>query len=73
MANSTLTHTAPQAKDFSVIERRSLLAHGIRIVGATAIPAFDGDVYFSGRAYMLDIGGCSCLRSYAEVRAMAGT
>lgn len=66
-----LTHIAPQAKDFSAAERRALLARGIRIVSTTAVPAFDGDLYFSGRAYMLDIGGCGCLRSYMEVCAIA--
>lgn len=67
-----LTHTAPQACDFSASTRRALLSKGIAIVGTQAVPAFDGDRYFSGRAYMLAINGCGCLRSFREVLTLAG-
>lgn len=66
-----LNHPHFSAKDFSAAERRALLKRGIRIVGSTAVPAFEGDRYFSGRAYMLDIEGKGCLRGYMEVCAIA--
>lgn len=65
-------HPHFSAQDFSAAERRALLRKGIAIVGSQAVPAFDGDRYFSGRAYMLDIEGKGCLRSYREVLALAG-
>lgn len=68
---AALTHTAPRARDFSAVTRRALLRKGIRIVGAQAVPAFDGDRYFSGVAYMLDINGCGCLRRFSEVLELA--
>ena len=69
---TTFTHTAPQARDFSAATRRALLKARIRIVGATAAPAFEGDAYNTGTAYMLDIDGKGCLRTFREVLKLAG-
>lgn len=65
------THTAPQARDFSAATRKALAVRNIAIVGAQAVPAFEGDAYFSGTAYMLSIAGVGCLRSFYEVLALA--
>jgi hypothetical protein len=65
-----LTHTAPQARDFSAATRRALLARGIRIVGVQAVPADDSDRYFSATAYCLDDNGTHRLRRHAEVFAL---
>jgi len=42
MAN--LTHTAPQARDFSATERKALLRKGIAIIGGSVIDTAAGAV-----------------------------
>ena len=67
-----LTHTAPQARDFSAATRRALLAAGVAIIGVQAAPAFEGDAYFTGTAYAVSDNGTHRLLSHREVRALAG-
>lgn len=55
-------------KDFSKAERAGLRRQGLTIVGTQAIPAYDGDMYFSGRGYLLSDGR---LLSYFEVVSAA--
>lgn len=58
-------------RDFSAKTRKALAARNIAIVGIQAVPAFEGDVYFTGTAYMLTINGVGCLRSFREVLTLA--
>ena len=60
-------------RNFSTKTVKALAAKGIAIVGAQAVPAFEGDVYFSGVAYMLDDNGTGRLRTFTEVLAIAAS
>jgi hypothetical protein len=52
------------AKDFSKKTLSQLANKGISILGSTAIPAFEGDKYFSGVAYQLAYNGTGFIRNY---------
>ena len=58
-------------RNFSTKTVKALAAKGIAIVGSQAVAAFEGDVYFSGVAYMLDDNGTGRLRTFTEVLALA--
>ena len=45
------------SKDFSKKVISQLAKKGVTIVGATAVPAFDGDTCFSATAYILNAKG----------------
>lgn len=68
-----LTHTAPQARDFSARERRALLRKGIAIIGVSYLPdAASVFPYVNGETgYCLNDNGTHRVRSYAEVVALA--
>lgn len=59
------------SKDFSKKVNAALSSKGISVVGATAVPAFEGDKYFTGIAYTLVWNGISFLRSYQDVQVLA--
>ena len=59
------------ARDFSAAVRKALAVRGITIVGAQAAPAFEGDVYFSGTAYVLNDNGTHRVRTFSQVLALA--
>ena len=59
-------------RDFSRKTLRALAKKDIEIVGSVAVPAFEGDPYFSGVAYQLvQDDECSFIRSFADVLALA--
>lgn len=58
-------------RDFSVKARKALAARNIAIVGIQAVSAFEGDLYCSGTAYVLNVNGTACLRTFREVLALA--
>lgn len=62
-------------RDFSVAVNRQLAARGFVIVGIQAVPAYEGDVYFSGTAYRLidTSADGSFVRTYAQVKSLAET
>ena len=67
--------TCPFSRDFSRKTRSQLAKRGFSITGATAIPAFEGDVYSTGTAYCLidaAVNGEFWLR-FREVLALAET
>lgn len=60
-------------KDFDRKVIAALRRKGIKVIGTVAIPAFEGDTTFSGRAYRLDDNGTHKVRSHAEVLALASS
>lgn len=58
-------------KDFSAKTIKALATKGIRIIGIQAVPAFEGDVYFTGTAYRLDDNGTGRVHTHREVLATA--
>lgn len=63
-----MNHHPIPATHFSKRTLRALAAMGIFIISAQAVPAFSGDTYFQGTAYMLTNGQ---MRSFLEVIAIA--
>jgi hypothetical protein len=59
------------SKDFSRATIKALAVKGIRVIGAQAAPAFDGDKYFSGVLYSLDDNGTCRMRRFNEVIELA--
>lgn len=59
------------SRDFSKKVIAQLSKKGVSIIGKQAIAAFDGDVYFSGTAYILDAAGTQILRRASQVETMA--
>lgn len=72
MANSTLTHHEAPASHFSAKVRRALLKQGVVLTGLQAVPAFDGDRYFSATAYVVADNDTGRVLSYAEVMRLGG-
>lgn len=58
-------------RDFSRATIKTLAKRGVRVIGTQAIPAYEGDRYFSGVAYVLDVSGTSAVRTHAQVLDMA--
>lgn len=58
-------------RDFSSLTLKALAGRGIRVVGAQAAPAYEGDETFSGKVYRLDDNGCGKIRSHSQVLEMA--
>jgi hypothetical protein len=58
-------------RDFSKKVIASLSKKGISIIGSQAIPAFEGDVYFSGVAYILVWNQNQFIRTYSQVNCLA--
>ena len=56
---------------FSVKTINALLKKGVSIIRPIAVPAFEGDQYFSGTAYELDANGQSIIRTHSQIRTMA--
>ena len=69
---TTLTHHSIPASHFSAKVRKSLLKRGVVLMGLQAVPAFEGDRYFSQTAYVLSDNGMGCVRSFADVLRLAG-
>ncbi len=69
---STVSHSV-FARDFSAVTRRALLKRGVIILGITNVPAAGGEMPFANgtRGYELDLRGTFCIRSHAEVLALA--
>ena len=60
------------SKDFAKTVNKALKAKGIEIYGATFLPSADGSGYANGeRGYLLNDNGCSRIRTYREVIALA--
>lgn len=59
------------ARDFSKKTLSALSKKGIAVVGAQAIPAFEGDQYFTGTGYKLVRDGCLYVRTFQQVLAIA--
>lgn len=76
IANMSKTNTTPGpgAADFSLNTRRALARKGITIIGLTVIPNPASDMPFANgeRGYCLDDNGTHRVRTFAEVRALAG-
>jgi len=49
----------------------ALSRKGVSFVGTQAVPAFEGDQYFSGTAYKLSANGQMLVRTYQQVMSMA--
>jgi len=62
-----------QTKNFSKKTLAQLDKKTISIVGTQAIPAFEGDIYFSGVAYMLSYNGNGFMRTHSQVIVLAGS
>lgn len=60
-------------KDFSKKTLSQLSKKGISISGSQAVPAFEGDKYFSGVAYMLNYNGHGFLRTHSQVIVLAAS
>lgn len=60
-------------KDFSAKTLAALSKKGVNVVSVQAVPAFDGDKYFSGCAYMLDYNGHGFMRTHSQVVIMAAS
>lgn len=58
-------------KDFSKKTLAGLSKKGVSVVGVVAVPAFEGDKYFSGTAYQLEFNGTGFIRSHSQVLVMA--
>jgi hypothetical protein len=69
---TTLTHTAPQQRDFSARVLRSLLTRGIAIVGVTLIPG-DGELSMANGStgYVLNDNGTQRIVRHGEVIVLA--
>jgi len=60
-------------RDFSKKTLAQLDKKAISIVGTQAIPAFEGDVHFSGVAYILSYNGNGFMRTHSQVIILAGS
>ena len=60
-------------KDFSKKTLTGLSKKGISVVSSQAIPAFDGDIYFSGVAYTLSYKENSFIRTHSQVLAISAS
>lgn len=58
-------------KDFNKKTLANLSKKGISVISSQAVPAFDGDVYFSGVAYTLVYNECSFIRTHSQVLVIA--
>lgn len=56
---------------FSKKTLAALSRKGVEVVGMQAIPAFEGDVYFSGTAYILNAKGTQLVRTHSQVLVMS--
>jgi hypothetical protein len=61
------------AKDFNKKTLDLLSKKGVNVISCQAIPAFEGDKYFTGTAYMLDYNGHGFSRTHAQVLIMANS
>lgn len=61
------------SKDFSKKTINALTKKGVSIEGVQAIPAFDGDTFFSGVAYLLSANGAGFIRTHSQVVVMANS
>lgn len=66
-----MAHNAIASKDFSRKTLSNLSRKGIAVIASHAVPAFDGDRYFSGVAYALNDNGAHKIRRHGEVMALA--
>jgi hypothetical protein len=57
--------------DFSKKVLALLAKKGIEVVSSTAVPAFEGDKYFTGTAYVLVWNETQFLRDYRQVETLA--
>jgi len=60
-------------KDFSKRTLAQLAKKGISILSACAVPAFEGDQYFSGTAYTLVYEGRSFIRTHYQTIVIASS
>lgn len=58
-------------RDFSKKVLKGLAKNGITVLNSVAVPAFEGDKFFTGVAYQIVKDGQGMLRSYFEVEALA--
>lgn len=58
-------------RHFSPSTIKALAAKGIVVTGIQATPAFPGDVYHTGTAYLLNDNGTGKVRSFMEVLELA--
>jgi len=63
--------TSIAQKDFSPKTLSLLAKKGVCIVSVMAVPAFEGDKYFSGTAYSLSYNGQSFIRRHSQILTMA--
>lgn len=59
-------------KDFAPKVRKSLIAQGIEIYGATWLPDSTGDCCNGETGYLLNDNGTSRVRTYSQVLQIAG-
>ena len=60
-------------KDFSKKTLAQLSRKNISIAGSVAVPAFEGDKYFSDVAYNLVWNGKGFIRTYSQVIVLAAS
>ena len=58
---------------FSPKTIKQLSKKGISIISTQAVPAFEGDIYFSGVAYMLSYKNTGFLRTHSQVIVLANS
>jgi hypothetical protein len=51
----------------------ALSKKGISVIGTQAIPAFEGDKYFSGTAFKLEFEGLGFVRTHSQVIVLASS
>lgn len=61
------------ASHFSSKTLKSLSRKGVEVIGTMAVPAFEGDVYFSGTAYQLKVNGGLIIRTHSQVVVMGSS
>ena len=59
--------------DFSKKTLSNLSKKGISVLGSVAVPAFEGDVYFSGTAYSLVWNEMGFIRTHSQILGMAAS
>jgi len=59
--------------DFSKKTLRQLSNKGITVIGSQAMPAFEGDKYFTGVAYNLVWNNTGFIRTHSQVIVLASS
>jgi hypothetical protein len=66
-----MSHLPSVARNFSSKTLKGLTRKGIAVIGSQAVPAFQGDVYFSDVAYAISDNGTHRLLRHGEIIALS--